>query len=131
MFAQEKEVRVMATEVLIQTIEQNRLPIETIGEKIGFLISHAFGPMARMMEVLENCKDISYKHNDALLQLLSISLMNTNIKEKIPTNFKKILELFYDLQKKLKKEITNETRSAVEKLNEFKSLQPLIKKILN
>lgn len=130
LYNKEKEVRATAVELLIQLIEQNRLPTQSMGPKISMLINNDFGPIGRMTEIFEQCKDISQKHNQALLQVLAATFEGIEIKDKMPTNFKKLIELFYDLQHKTNWHLSENLITALKNLEAYKSIQPILKKIL-
>jgi len=129
MFDKEKEVRAMAVEVLIATIQANRLPIELVGKHLGMLLSSGYGPIGRFAEVLEQCRDISSLHNNALLQVLDVAFLRYTIAEKMPTNFKKIVELYYDLLHKEQYLVSEHVQQVFANLEVYKSLQPILKKI--
>lgn len=128
-FNKEKEVRAMSVEVLIATIEENRLQPDVLGQCLGVLLSHGYGPIGRFVEVLEQCRDISSKHNNALLQVLDVALQHYSLADKMPTNFKKIIAYYYDLQTKEQHSLTAEQSQVFERLEAYKSLQPVLKKI--
>lgn len=129
LFNKEKEVRAMAVEVILATINENRLDTAALGKQVGMLLSNGYGPIGRCVDVLEQCRDISSKHNNALLQLLDSALLHYDIAEKMPTNFKKIVEYYYDLMSKEQYRLANELVHVFEKLETYKSLQPILKKI--
>lgn len=130
-FSKEKEVRAMAIEVLITAIDRQRLPVQDLGKFLGILISHTYGPLGRVEEVLGQCRDISSKHNNALIQVIDEMLLHYTIGEKMPTNFKKLIELYYDLINKENQELSVEIKQVFENLMVFKSLQPILKKLNN
>lgn len=130
-FNKEKEVRAMVTEVLITAIDRQRLPVQDLGEFLGILINHAYGPLGRLEEVLGQLRDISSKHNSALIKVIDQMLLYYTIGEKMPTNFKKLIELYYDLVHKENQEICVDVKQVFEKLMVFKSLQPILKKLSN
>ncbi|MNK53874.1 WGR domain protein [compost metagenome] len=129
LFNKEKEVRAMAVEVILAAVNENRLDTTVIGEQLGMLLSNGYGPIGRCVEVLEQCRDISSKHNNALLQLLDAAFVHYIIAEKMPTNFKKIVEYYYDLMNKEQYHFTDDLQQVFEKLEIYKSLQPILKKI--
>jgi len=129
LFNREKEVRAMAVEVILAAVNENRLDTMQLGEKLGMLLSNGYGPIGRCVEVLEQCRDISSKHNNALLQLLDVAFAHYNITEKMPTNFKKIIEYYYDLMNKEQYHFPDDLQQVFEKLEIYKSLQPILKKI--
>ena len=129
-YNKDKAVRATVVELLIQLIEQNRLPTEALGEKLMLLLKSDYGPIGRMAEILEQCKDISSKHNQAILQILSNAFETVEVKDKMPTNFKKLVELFYDLQHKCDWQLSESLKASMQKMEGYKSLQPILKKIL-
>ena len=129
LFNKEKEVRAMAVEVLLAAIQDNRLDTDTLGKQLGALLSNGYGPIGRCVEVLEQCRDISSKHNNALLQLLNVAFAHYNIAEKIPTNFKKIIEYYYDLMNKEQYHLPENLQQVFGTLEIYKSLQPILRKI--
>ena len=129
LFNKEKEVRAMAVEVILAAVNENRLDTTLLGEQLGMLLSNGYGPIGRCVEVLEQCRDISSKHNNALLQLLDVAFAHYNIAEKMPTNFKKIIEYYYDLMNKEQYHFPDDLQQVFEKLEIYKSLQPILKKI--
>ncbi|WP_270087119.1 DUF6493 family protein [Sphingobacterium sp. SYP-B4668] len=128
-FNKEKEVRAMAVEVLLASISDNRLDVSILGTHLGLLLSHGYGPIGRFVETLEQCRDMSSKHNNALLQLLDIALVHYVVVEKMPTNFKKVIEYYYDLMSKEQYHVPKELQSVFKNLAIYKSLQPILKKI--
>jgi hypothetical protein len=128
-FNKNKNTRAIAGEVLIRSIEENRLPIDDIGSKLGMLVNRHYAPVNRMLGVLESARDISYKHNDALFKLLEYILPEIKLSDNMPGNVKKILELYYDLKHKLNKPISLSVEVALNELQSLKILQPMINKI--
>lgn len=130
LFNGDKIIRATCVEVFLQTVEQNRLPLDLLSKHLILLMNGDFGPIGRFVEVLEQSKDVSAKHNDAILQLLSLLLQGLVLKDKMPTNFKKVIELFYDLQQKSGQRLNENLRQSIQQFEAYKSLQPLLKKIL-
>jgi len=129
LFNKEKEVRAMAVEVFLAAIGEDRLDVATLGRQLGILLSNGYGPIGRCVEVLEQCRDISSKHHNALLQLLDVAFVNYTVAEKMPTNFKKIVEYYYDIMNKAQYRVPKELQPVFERLETYKSLQPILKKI--
>ncbi|HCU45566.1 MAG TPA: hypothetical protein DF610_12545 [Sphingobacterium sp.] len=94
-------------------------------------MSHTYGPLGRLEDVLGQCRDISSKHNQALIKIIEYMFLSYAIGEKMPTNFKKLIELYYDLVHKENQNISVEIKEVFEKLMIFKSLQPILKKLSN
>jgi hypothetical protein len=120
----------MMVELFIQAILENRMPVKEIGEWLGFLISNNYGPLNRVTDILGQVKDVSSKHNQALILLLTTLINKVDIGDKMPNSFKKILEIFFDLQQKEGYRLNSTEIDALSKLNSIKSLQPIINKIL-
>lgn len=129
LFAKEKEVRALAIEVLVVTIEEQRLPVNELGKYIGQLMNNNYGPIGRSHEVLTQLRDISSVHHHAILQLLDQLFINYKTADKMPTNFKKIVELYYDFIHKENYAIPEEVHPALENLMKYKSLHPILNKI--
>jgi predicted DNA-binding WGR domain protein len=130
MYDKSKPGRAMMVELFIQAILENRMPVKEIGEWLGFLISNNYGPLNRVTDIFGQVKDVSSKHNQALIQLLTTLINKVGIADKMPNGFKKILEILFDLQQKEGYHLNSTEIEALSKLNSIKSLQPIINKIL-
>ncbi|MCC9071121.1 DUF6493 family protein [Flavobacterium sp. F-65] len=129
-FQEKKDIRLMASEVLINLVEKQAIDIELFAEKLAFLATGKYGVFLRLVDGLIAIKDVSPLHNDALLKLLNSFFENLDLKEKLPTNFKKIIENYLDVLTK-----TNQTPSPkaivfFEQWKDNASLKSLIKQIL-
>lgn len=129
LFAKEKEVRALAVEVLIIIIDEQRLPVYELGKYIGQLMNNNYGPIGRSHEVLSQLRDISSVHHHAVLQLLDQLFINYQTGDKMSTNFKKIVELYYDFIHKENYTIPEEVHPALKNLMKYKSLHPILNKI--
>ncbi|HOY20851.1 MAG TPA: DUF6493 family protein [Haliscomenobacter sp.] len=129
-FQEKKDTRFMATEVLINSIEQRKLDVSIFGEKIAFLISGKYGALLRCIDALAAIKDVSAGHNLALFMILDTVFKNLNIQEKLPTNFKKLVEHYLDVTAKTQQQPSPEARAFFTKWKENASLKNLIKQII-
>ena len=129
LFSKSKTTRALGGEVMIQAINDNRLPVTETGTLIGKLITEEYGPNNRVAEVLVSLKDLSYKHNDALLQLLDAMMTAVHLKDKLPTHFKKFMELYYDLAVKLNKVPATALSSRLDTFEKFGALKPIVTKL--
>ena len=120
----------MSTEVLINSIEQRKLDVTVFGEKIAFLISGKYGALLRCIDALAAIKDVSAGHNLALFMILDAVFKNLNIQEKLPTNFKKLVEHYLDVTAKTQQQPSPEARAFFTKWKENASLKNLIKQII-
>ena len=130
LFNDKKELRAIATEVLIQHIENQTIGVSLLAEKIAFLINNDYGPVSRVIESFTTIKDVSPLHNSALIILLESTIGNLELKEKLPTNFKKILEIFYDLKAKMKQKVSEKVILVLKPLEENGTLKSIVKQIL-
>lgn len=129
-FQEKKDIRLMSSEVLINLIDKQAINVELFAQKLAYLTAEKYGVFLRLTDGLIALKDISALHNSALLKLLNSFFENLDLKEKLPTNFKKIIENYVDILTK-----TNEKPSAkaivfFEQWKDNASLKALIKQIL-
>lgn len=129
-FQEKKELRLMASEVLINLVEKQAIDITVFAKKIAFLTYHKYGPFSRMIESTEALKELSALHQSAYLQLIEVFLANLKVGEKLPTNFKKLVEHYVDLLFKTKKQASTEATAFFSHWKENSTLKNLIKQIL-
>lgn len=125
----QKEVRLLAIELVIQSIQEQRLPLEELTKRLVMLIRGGYAPLGRLVEALTALKDISALHNSALLQWLEIIFKRMAKKAELPNNFKKLLELYFDLLVRLQTSPSDELLPILKQWQEHKSLSSLLKKI--
>ncbi|MBF4465334.1 DUF6493 family protein [Flavobacterium sp. LC2016-12] len=130
-FQEKKDTRLLASEVLINLVENQKIEINLFAEKVALLISNRYGVLLRLAESIIALKDISSLHNSALFLLLDGILKNVELKEKLPANFKKLVENYLDVLSKTNQKPSPETKVFLEKLKENNSLKVLVKQILN
>ncbi|MBS7231467.1 WGR domain-containing protein [Flavobacterium psychroterrae] len=129
-FQEKKDLRLMASEVLIHLIEKQVIDVVAFAEKLGFLTSEKYGVFLRMADALIAIKDVSPLHNNALLQLLNSFFENLDLKEKLPTSFKKIVENYLDILTKTNQKPSAQASVFFEQWKDNASLKSLIKQIL-
>ena len=130
-FLQEKkETRFLATEVLIHLIENRKLDLGLFGEKLAFLISGKYGVLLRCVDALAAIKDVSPIHNTALFMILNTILANLKIEEKLPLNFKKLLEHYLDILVKTAQHPTDTAQAFLKKWQDIPSVKNLIKQTM-
>jgi predicted DNA-binding WGR domain protein len=128
-FQEKKEERFMSTEVLIAQIENQKIDVVKLGEKLAFLISGKYGALLRFIDCLVAIKDVSPQHNSAFLIILDTIFKHLNLEDKIPTNFKKLVENYIDILSKTKQKPSPEALLFFEKWSDNASLKALIKQI--
>lgn len=129
-FQEKKDLRLLTSEVLIQLIEKQAIDIELFAEKIACLATEKYGVFLRLVDGLIAIKDVSPLHNNALLKLLNSFFENLELKDKLPTNFKKIIENYLDILTKTNQKPTTKAIVFFEKWKDNASLKALIKQIL-
>ncbi len=130
-FQEKKDVRLLASEVLINLVEKQTIDIHLFAEKTAVLISNKYGVLLRFIDGIIALKDISPLHNSALFLLLDGIFKRIEIKEKLPTNFKKMVENYVDTLSKTNQKPSADTKVFFEKLKENTALKALVKQILN
>lgn len=129
-FQEKKDLRLMASEVLIHLIEKQTLDITLFAQKIALLASEKYGVFLRLVDGLIAMKDVSPVHNAALLRLLNAFFENLQLKEKLPTNFKKIVENYIDVLTKTNQKASPKAIAFFEQWKDNTALKSLIKQIL-
>ncbi|WP_432672697.1 DUF6493 family protein [Flavobacterium sp. SM2513] len=128
-FQEKKEVRLLASEVLINLVECKTIDITLFSEKLAYLISNKYGPLLRLIDAIVPMKDITPLHNSALFFLLDGVFEKVKLEDKLPTNFKKMVEHFADLGVKTNQKPTTATLAFFEKYKDNTSLKTLVKQI--
>ncbi|MNG13703.1 hypothetical protein D3C84_973980 [compost metagenome] len=85
----------------------------------------------RVLEAIIPLKDISSLHNSALFLLLDGIFKNIVLSEKLPTNFKKMVENYVDVMSKTNQKPAAETKVFFKILKDNTALKALVKQILN
>jgi len=129
-FQEKKDLRLLASETLINLIEKQSLDMEKFSEKTAFLASEKYGAFARLTDGVIALKDISPLHNSALLQFFNAFFSNLNVKDKLPTNFKKMIENYVDILIKTNQKPSEKAIAFFEQWKDNASLKSLIKQIL-
>lgn len=129
-FQEKKDLRLMASEVLINLIEKQTIDVAVFGQKAAFLASEKYGVFLRFSDALAALKDISPLHNSALFQLFNSFFENLILKEKLPTNFKKIVENYVDIITKTNQKPSGKAIVFFEQWKDNTALKSLIKQIL-
>jgi predicted DNA-binding WGR domain protein len=129
-FQEKKDLRLMASEVLIHLIEKQTLDITLFAQKIALLSSEKYGVFLRLVDGLTAMKDVSPVHNAALLRLLNAFFEKLQLKEKLPTNFKKIVENYIDVLTKTNQKASPKAIAFFEQWKDNTALKSLIKQIL-
>lgn len=130
-FQEKKEIRLQASEVLINLVDTKAIDIPLFATKLAFLVSNKYGVFLRLIDGIITLKDISPAHNSALFLLLDGLFQDVQFKDKLPTNFKKMLENYVDVVAKTNHKPSDKTLLFLEKYKENNALKSLIKQITN
>lgn len=128
-FQERKEIRFLASEVLIHVIEKRKLDLSLFAEKLAFLISGKYGVLMRCIDALMAIKDISPLYNHVLFKILDTMLGQLKIADKLPLNFKKLLEHYLDVLVKTGEKPSAATLAFLAPRHDNASLKNLIKQI--
>lgn len=129
-FQEKKDLRLLASEVLINLIEKQAVDIVLLAQKMAHLATEKYGVFLRLVDGLIALKDVSPLHNNALLQLLNSFFAHLDLKDKLPTNFKKIIENYLDILTKTNQKPSPQAIAFLEQWKDNASLKSLIKQIL-
>ncbi|WP_266367085.1 DUF6493 family protein [Tellurirhabdus rosea] len=109
LLAKQKETTALGAEVLIHHFEQQTLDAYRLGDRLGWLLAGNYAPVQRLVDALALVKDVSPRHNKALLITLEALLGHFAALADLPKNTKKLLELYFDLLVKLAESPSSET----------------------
>ncbi|MCL9804420.1 DUF6493 family protein [Flavobacterium amniphilum] len=129
-FMEKKDIRLMASEVLINLVEQQSIDVNQFGENLALLISNKYGVLLRMIDGIIALKDISPLHNSALFLILDHIFQKVELAEKLPTNFKKLVENYVDVLLKTNQKPSEGCLQFFGKLKDNTALKTIVKQIL-
>jgi hypothetical protein len=130
LFNEYKPISLISKEVLIHQISLQNIDIEPFSKYTARLISEKYGVIQRLIDALESAKDISPLHNSALFLIFEGIFKHLDLGDYMPTNFKKMVEIYLDLLHKTRQKPSVETLQFFEKFKENKSFKELAKQIL-
>lgn len=126
---QKREYRGLAAEVMIFHFEQQRIKPSELGAVLGFLLQYNYAPVARLVDVLNLVKDVSFRHNLALVLLLDEMLVVFESSNSLPINFKKLLEIHLDILVKTRQKPSGKLTHNLEKWAQVNSLKSIVKQL--
>ncbi|WP_298121986.1 DUF6493 family protein [Flavobacterium sp.] len=129
-FQEKKDIRLLASEVIINLVEKQNIDIVSFSEKLAYLITNKYGILLRLIDGIIALKDVSAMHNSALFLILDGIFKQIELGDKLPTNFKKLVENYLDVIAKTNQKPSSESLQFFEKYKENNSLKPLIKQLL-
>ncbi|CAA9196102.1 DUF6493 family protein [Flavobacterium collinsii] len=125
----DKNLRLQASEELINLVERQAIDVEALAQKIAFLVSGKYGVFSRIADGIGAIKDVSPLQNSALLKFFNAFFAHLELQE-LPTNFKKMVENYVDVLIKTNQKPAEKVITFFEQWKDNSSLKPLIKKIL-
>lgn len=129
-FQEKKDIRLLASEIIINLVEKQNIDINLFSEKLAYLITNKYGVLLRLIDGIIALKDVSPLHNSALFLILDGIFKQIELRDKLPTNFKKLVENYLDVIAKTNQKPSVESIQFFEKHKENNSLKPLIKQLL-
>jgi predicted DNA-binding WGR domain protein len=129
-FQEKKDIRLLASEIIINLVEKQNIDVNLFSDKLAYLISNKYGVLLRLIDGIIALKDVSPLHNSALFLILDGVFKRIELRDKLPTNFKKLVENYLDVIAKTNQKPSVESLQFFEKHKENNSLKPLIKQLL-
>lgn len=129
-FQEKKDIRLLASEIIINLVEKQNIDVNLFSDKLAYLISNKYGVLLRLIDGIIALKDVSPLHNSALFLILDGIFKRIELRDKLPTNFKKLVENYLDVIAKTNQKPSVESLQFFEKHKENNSLKPLIKQLL-
>ncbi|MBE9602364.1 DUF6493 family protein [Pedobacter sp. MC2016-24] len=129
-FQSKKDIRLMAAEVLLNLIEKQAIELKLLAEKLGYLALNKYGAFLRLVDSIGTLKDVSALHNSAYLQLMEGIFKHLADADKLPVNFKKMVEHYIDMLYKTNQKPSETSIAFYEKWKDNASLKALIKQII-
>lgn len=131
LFSANKEARLFAIESFNHAIYQSKVDILVFSNHLAQIINHQFAPFSRLVESLSMMRETSPLHANALLAIIENIIPQLQFTDKLPTQFKKFIELYYLLQSDQNTPITEAIQHQLRTWQEQSaSLKPLVNKIL-
>lgn len=122
-------LRNYSVEVLLFLIREKRIDLQRLGEKVTQLTFEGYAPFQRFLDVAATIRDHSALHNGALRVLFETILEKFQPDGKLPTGFKKLLEMYYDLLTKTKQEPSEVALWNLAQLPKSASLKQVLKQL--
>ncbi len=129
-FNDKKELRAKAAEVLYAQIAEANAEVSLLSTTLALLVNNKYGVFSRLTDALASLKDTTPQHNHALWLLLDGLFAQLTV-DALPNQFKKMLEMYYDLKLKTKSEATLQAKAFLEKWADQGSIKKMIKEITN
>ena len=130
-FSPNKEMRLTVSEVLIQCLSQQKINLEILAKHYVTLLESNYAPFPRLLECLLAIKGSSELGDQALLIIIMNIIQNYTIPEKLPSQSKKLFELYYELAHQYGVKIP---KTSIDSLllwqDKFNSLKTMIQKII-
>lgn len=126
-FNKNVKTRTYGGEVLLLLIQNQKIDVKELGKILGYLITESYGPLQRFLDAVSIIRDVSPLHNSALALLLNELVLNFEGKEKLPVNFKKLLEFFLDLTMKTNAKPNALLQNKLKELEKYSGIKSIVK----
>ncbi|WP_066804407.1 DUF6493 family protein [Moraxella oblonga] len=128
LFAKDKVVRLAGLDTIIYAITQFKLDIELFSCHSSQWINYTSAPFSRYLECVQSLSQYEPIYQTVLLEIIEKTLILLDFKDKLPTHFKKYLEIYYLLLNNLSQKPSDKI---VKKIHEFLLLSNGLKTIVN
>lgn len=128
-FVEAKDVRMMSSEVLYELINNMSVPLDQLSKSMIIFIENKYGSFSRLVDCLVSLKDSSPLHNQALFQIIDTILALLPPKFKLPIQFKKFIEILYDVSIKTQSKLSIDACSFLTQYKDNANLKKLISEL--
>ena len=133
LFHAKKDARLVAIDGLYTLINQERVDVDIFAKHCLVLVEENAAPFSRFIESIVILFEYEGLTSSFLYQLIQHILTKVHFKDKQPTGFKKLVELYYQLLGKLNKKPDDDLINNLDKLllqaSGLKTIVNKIKKI--
>lgn len=127
LFAKDKAVRLAGIDAVIFAISHFKLDPNMFAQHSSQWIQHFSAPFSRYVECITQLSQYESIYQKVLLEIIEKTIIQIEFKDKLPTNFKKYLEIYYLLLSSLNKKADN---NVIDKLQQWLVISGSIKTIV-
>ncbi|MBE9579075.1 DUF6493 family protein [Moraxella sp. K1664] len=127
-FAKDKAIRLAVVDLMSFAISHHRLDIDTFTRHSSEWTNHNSAPFNRYVECIQSLSEYGGDYAVIVKEIIEKTLLKLCFDDKLPTNFKKYLELYYLL---LSQSNTKADDEIMTKLHEFVAISGSVKAIVN
>ncbi|WLF83741.1 DUF6493 family protein [Moraxella sp. ZY210820] len=127
LFAKDKAVRLAGIDAIIFAISHFKLDPNMFAQHSSQWIQHFSAPFSRYVECITQLSQYESIYQKVVLDVIEKTIVQIEFKDKLPTNFKKYLEIYYLLLSSLNKK---SDKNVIDKLQQWLEISNSIKTIV-